>query len=36
MGLDSIYRQVEALKGNITIQSKLGKGTRFILGLPWT
>ncbi|NEN93199.1 MAG: response regulator [Okeania sp. SIO3H1] len=24
------------MKGNITIQSKLGKGTKFILRLPWT
>ncbi|NET29491.1 hybrid sensor histidine kinase/response regulator [Okeania sp. SIO1I7] len=36
MGLESVYRQIESLKGNITIQSKLGKGTKFILRLPWT
>ncbi|GGA12702.1 hybrid sensor histidine kinase/response regulator [Okeania sp. KiyG1] len=36
MGLDSVYSQIESLKGNITIQSQLGKGTRFILRLPWT
>ncbi|NEP82618.1 MAG: response regulator [Okeania sp. SIO3B3] len=36
MGLESVYRQIESLKGNITIQSQLGKGTKFILRLPWT
>jgi len=36
VGLDAVLRQIEALKGNITIQSEIGKGTRFILRLPWT
>ncbi|MEM1170949.1 MAG: response regulator [Cyanobacteria bacterium P01_H01_bin.35] len=36
VGLDAVLRQVEALKGNITIQSEIGKGTRFLLRLPWT
>lgn len=36
VGLDVALRQIEALKGNITIQSERGKGTRFILRLPWT
>ena len=36
MGLESVYRQVESLKGSISIKSKLGKGTKFILRLPWT
>ena len=36
MGLDSVYSQIESLKGSITIQSQLGKGTKFILRLPWT
>ncbi|OZH52398.1 hypothetical protein AFK68_24625 [Hydrocoleum sp. CS-953] len=36
VGLDAVLRQIEALKGNITIQSEIGKGTRFLLRLPWT
>ncbi|NEP90463.1 MAG: hybrid sensor histidine kinase/response regulator [Okeania sp. SIO2C2] len=36
MGLESVYSQIESLKGNITIQSQLGQGTKFILRLPWT
>lgn len=36
MGLESVYRQIELLKGNISIKSRLGKGTKFILRLPWT
>ncbi|NEO54235.1 MAG: hybrid sensor histidine kinase/response regulator [Okeania sp. SIO3B5] len=36
MGLESVYSQIESLKGNITIQSQLRKGTKFILRLPWT
>ncbi|MDY7003861.1 MAG: hybrid sensor histidine kinase/response regulator [Cyanobacteriota bacterium] len=36
MGLESVYRQIESLKGSITIQSQVGKGTKFILRLPWT
>ncbi len=36
VGLDAVLRQIEALKGNITIQSEIGQGTRFLLRLPWT
>ncbi len=36
VGLDAVLRQIEALKGNITIQSEIGNGTRFLLRLPWT
>ncbi|MEB3339469.1 hybrid sensor histidine kinase/response regulator [Okeania sp.] len=36
VGLNAVLRQIEALKGNITIQSEIGKGARFILRLPWT
>ncbi|NEQ76417.1 MAG: hybrid sensor histidine kinase/response regulator [Okeania sp. SIO2C9] len=36
MGLESVYSQIESLKGNITIQSQLGQGTKFLLRLPWT
>jgi chemotaxis family two-component system sensor histidine kinase/response regulator PixL len=36
VGLEAVRNQIEALKGYITIQSKLGKGTTFTLRLPWT
>ncbi len=36
VGLDAVSRQIESLKGNITLQSQVGKGTKFILRLPWT
>ncbi len=36
VGLEAVRRQIEALKGSISIQSELGKGTQFTLRLPWT
>ncbi|MGB3532739.1 MAG: response regulator [Microcoleaceae cyanobacterium] len=36
VGLEAVRRQIEALKGTITIQSEPGKNTRFTLRLPWT
>ncbi len=36
VGLEAVRRQIEALKGTISIQSELGKGTKFTLRLPWT
>jgi chemotaxis family two-component system sensor histidine kinase/response regulator PixL len=36
VGLEAVRHQFEALKGTITIQSQPGKGTQFILRLPWT
>jgi chemotaxis family two-component system sensor histidine kinase/response regulator PixL len=36
VGLEAVRNQIEALKGYITIQSELGKGTTFTLRLPWT
>ena len=36
VGLEAVRHQVEALKGNITVQSKLNEGTKFILRLPWS
>jgi chemotaxis family two-component system sensor histidine kinase/response regulator PixL len=36
VGLEAVRRQVEALKGTITIQSQPAKGTQFTLRLPWT
>ncbi|MGK7920380.1 MAG: response regulator [Trichodesmium sp.] len=36
VGLNAVFRQIEELKGNITIQSEIAKGTKFLLRLPWT
>ncbi|PLS69233.1 MAG: hybrid sensor histidine kinase/response regulator [Cyanobacteria bacterium M5B4] len=36
MGMGAVLSQVQALKGNITIESELGKGTVFTLRLPLT
>ncbi|MEB3280016.1 MAG: hybrid sensor histidine kinase/response regulator [Lyngbya sp.] len=36
VGLEAVRRQVEALKGNITIQSEINEGTKFTLRLPWS
>lgn len=36
IGLEAVRRQIEALKGTISIQSERGKGTQFTLRLPWT
>ncbi len=36
VGLEAVRNQIEALKGFISIQSELGKGTTFTLRLPWT
>jgi len=36
VGLEAVRHQVEALKGNITIQSELNEGTKFTLRLPWS
>src|SRR5690606_31813360 len=34
VGLDVVRRRVVALGGTVTVQSEVGKGTRFILRLP--
>ncbi len=36
VGLDVVRSQLRSLKGNVTVNSKLGKGTSFILSLPLT
>ncbi|AFZ44964.1 putative CheA signal transduction histidine kinase [Halothece sp. PCC 7418] len=36
VGLDVVRDQIQALKGSISLQSKLGQGTTFILSLPTT
>ncbi len=36
VGLEAVRRQIEALRGNITIHSELNQGTKFILRLPWS
>ncbi|WP_373070656.1 chemotaxis protein CheA [Sulfurimonas sp.] len=36
VGMDVVKRNIEALRGNIEIQSKLGEGTQFIIRLPLT
>ena len=36
VGLDAVRLQVRELKGNVTLTSELGKGTKFTLRLPWT
>lgn len=36
VGLEAVRNQIESLKGYISIQSELGKGTTFTLRLPWT
>ena len=36
VGLEAVRNQIESLKGFITVQSELGKGTKFTLRLPWT
>lgn len=36
VGLDVVYKNIEALRGSITVRSTEGKGSRFILRLPLT
>jgi chemotaxis family two-component system sensor histidine kinase/response regulator PixL len=36
MGLDIVKEQIQAIKGSISISSKLGRGTTFILRIPLT
>lgn len=36
VGMDVVKRNVQALGGRITVQSRLGAGTRFIMSLPLT
>ncbi|TGL55202.1 chemotaxis protein CheA [Leptospira kemamanensis] len=36
VGLDVVYKNIEALRGSITVRSTQGKGSRFILRLPLT
>ncbi|MDY7022627.1 MAG: hybrid sensor histidine kinase/response regulator, partial [Cyanobacteriota bacterium] len=36
VGLEAVRRQIEALKGSITIKSELNEGTKFTLRLPWS
>jgi two-component system chemotaxis sensor kinase CheA len=36
VGLDVVKRNIEKLRGNIKIESKIGKGTTFILKIPLT
>ncbi len=35
MGLEAARKQIEALKGTLTLQSESGKGTTFTIRLPW-
>ena len=35
MGLEAARQKVEALKGTLFLQSEVGKGTTFIIRLPW-
>ncbi|MGB3402712.1 MAG: hybrid sensor histidine kinase/response regulator [Microcoleaceae cyanobacterium] len=35
VGLDVARQQIEALKGTLILQSEVGKGTTFIIRLPW-
>ncbi|MDY6805237.1 MAG: hybrid sensor histidine kinase/response regulator [Cyanobacteriota bacterium] len=35
MGLEAVRRQIESLKGTISLSSELGKGTVFTMRLPW-
>lgn len=35
IGLEAVRRQIESLKGTLTLHSELGKGTVFTLRLPW-
>ena len=36
VGLDVVRDQIQALKGSISLESELGKGTTFVLSLPTT
>lgn len=36
VGLDVVKEQIQLLKGTISVESKAGQGTRFILSLPMT
>jgi two-component system, chemotaxis family, sensor kinase CheA len=36
VGMDVVKRNIEALRGNIEIQSRIGEGTSFIIRLPLT
>jgi chemotaxis protein histidine kinase CheA len=35
VGLDVVRRRIESLGGNVSIESQLGQGTRFTLGVPF-
>lgn len=36
VGMDVVRKNIDSMRGNITIQSKRGQGTRFIITLPLT
>ena len=35
LGLFVVQRLIEEMKGSIRIQSEIGRGTRFVILLPW-